>query len=88
MRVQYTSRGLGKRERGFSTFELKAVAIIISMKTFRYYLLSAQFIVYSDHNVLRAEFEKADIHDQLAKSQNVMAEYEFQIKHIDGRKML
>lgn len=45
-------------------------------------------MIYSDHHGLRAVFEKADIHDRLARWLDFVAEYEFQMKYVDSIRRL
>lgn len=62
--------------------------MISSMRTFRHYLLSGSFVVYSDHEALRSAIKKNYIHGRLTRRLKLIAEYEFEIRHLPGKKML
>lgn len=75
-------------ENRYITFEQEAVAVIVSLKKIRHYLLSGPFVIYSDHQALRTTLGKTDVHGRLALWLNFMAEYEFEIRHLPGRRTL
>lgn len=54
--VQCASRGLAKTERTYSTFEEDVPAVIFALKKFLHHLWGGPFILYGDHNALRATF--------------------------------
>lgn len=51
---------------------------------FRRHLLGTVFIVLSQYQALRAEFEKLDNHGPLCRWLHIMEEYEFEIRHEDS----
>lgn len=71
--IQLASRNLVESERVYSTFGREAAAMTYALKNFRNYLLTASFVVYSDHEALRAALEKADIHDRLPRGLHLVA---------------
>lgn len=84
--VQYESRGLTKKERRYNTFERVALSVVFAVKTFRHYLLGGPFVVYSDHQALKTSFAKHDMHGKLGRWLKFLAEYEFKICELAGRK--
>lgn len=82
--AQSENQGLTKVERCYRTFKKEAVAKLFALKNLRHYLFLAVFVVRIDHNGVSAAFEKADIHGWLAWWLDFMAEYEFQIKDVEG----
>lgn len=84
--MQFASRKLTPAETNYSTFEQEEVAVVFSLKKFRYFLLNDAFVVHSGHQALRTAFAKRDVHGRIARWLNLMAEYRFEIKHIPGRE--
>lgn len=58
MRAMHFARCyLNRFEKSYSIFKREAVAIIFALKKYSYYLLSAPFMVYSDHRAVKKAFE-------------------------------
>lgn len=61
--VHFASRYLNRCEESYSTFEREGAAIIFALNKYRPYILSAPFMVYSDHRALKTAFEESDLMD-------------------------
>ena len=51
--ISYASRTLQKHEKNYSTIEKECLAVIWSIKYFKYYLGGHKFTIYSDHQPLK-----------------------------------
>ena len=65
MPVLYASRSLKGAKRQYSVTDLKALAVVWAVKTFRL-LKSTRFKVVTDHNALKALVHKATLEGRLA----------------------
>lgn len=46
----------------------------------------SSFMIYSNHEALKTEFEKSDRHGLLITYLDLTAEYEFRIRHVHGSR--
>ena len=67
MPVLYASRSLKGVKRRYSVTDLKALAIVLEVKTFRLYVMGTHFKVVTDHNALKALVHKATLEGRLAQ---------------------
>lgn len=66
--VLYESRTMKKSERKYDMCEKEALAVIIALKKFRFYVLSAiQFHSITDHQALKHAFQEKDVNRGLAR---------------------
>ena len=56
--IGYVSRSLNKAERGYSTIEKEALAIIFGVKKFNQFLYSQKFTIQTDHKPLEGLFNE------------------------------
>ena len=56
--IGYVSRSLNKAERGYSTIEKEALAIIFSVKKFNQFLYGQKFAIQTDHKPLEELFNE------------------------------
>ena len=56
--IGYVSRSLNKAERGYSTIEKEALAIIFGVKKFSQFLYGPKFTIQTDHKPLEGLFNK------------------------------
>ena len=66
MPVLYASRSLKGAERRNSVTDLKALAVVWAVKTFRFYVMGSIFKAVTDHNALKALVHKATLEGRLA----------------------
>ena len=66
MPVLYASRSLKGAERQYSVTDLKALAVVWTVKTFRLYVMGTHFKVVTDHNALKALVHKATLEGRSA----------------------
>ena len=81
--VSYASRALTNREKGFSTTEKEALAIVFATDQFRPYLLGRKFEVVTDHSALRW-LHPVEPKGRLARWVMHLQEYDFTVVHRSG----
>lgn len=59
--VAYYSRQTSPEEARFTSYDLETLAVVMSVKQFRAYLLGLKFTIVTDCNSVRATFEKKDM---------------------------
>ena len=81
--ISYASRALTDREKGYSTTEKEALAIVFATDHFRPYLLGRKFTVVTDHSALRW-LHSLEPKGRLARWVMHLQEYEFDVIHRSG----
>ena len=79
------SRALSSAETNYSSFEREALGIVFALKTFRHYLTSNRFKLYTDHQALKYVSNMKDPHGRIARWFTFLAEYDFEICYQAGR---
>lgn len=79
--VRFVDRIITRKQQRSSTFEQKALTIVLGLKESRHFLLCWLFISYSDYQALRNAFAKTNIYGRLSRWLNIMVEYGFGIWH-------
>lgn len=87
--IGYVSRSLNKAERGYSTIEKEALAIIFSVKKFNQFLYGQKFTIQTDHKPLEELFnEKKEVPQQVSPRVQqwalTLAAYEYKIAYKAG----
>ena len=87
--IVYVSRSLNKAERGYSTIEKEALAIIFGVKKFNQFLYGQKFTVQTDHKPLEGLFnEKKGVPQQASPRVQrwapTLAAYEYKIAYKAG----
>lgn len=85
--ISYISRQLKNAERNYSVTTLECLAVIWSIKAFRYYLYGRKFEVWTDHSSLQWLINLKDPSSRLARWSLLLSEYDFKIIHRPGSKM-
>ena len=84
--IRCSSRTLTKSEQNYSTTKKECLAVVWGIKTFRNYLISNRFQVYTDHYSLQwlksMKSESALLHRWAAQ----LEDYDFEILHRPGKK--
>ena len=87
--IGYVSRSLNKAERGYSTIEKEALAIIFGVKKFNQFLYGQKFTIQTDHKPLEELFnEKKEVPQQASPRVQrwalTLAAYEYKIAYKAG----
>jgi transposase InsO family protein len=87
--IAYASKSLTTGESHYGAYKLELSGLVFAMTHFRYYLLGKMFIVRTDHKGLewiRGRPAKA-LPALIYRWQDVLAEYNFKIEYIPGKKL-
>lgn len=85
--VAYFSKQTTKDEEHFHSYELETLAVVLSLKKFRTYLIGIPFKVYTDCNALRTTLTKRDLIPRIARWWLLLQEYNFSIEYRAGESM-
>ena len=77
MPVSYAGRSLKGAKRQYSMTDLKALAVVWAVKTFRLYVMGTRFKVVTDHNALIALVHKATLEGRLAQWADFLMGFKF-----------
>nr|CAI5831076.1 unnamed protein product [Callosobruchus analis] len=86
--VMYFSRATSRDEKVFHSYELETLAVVESIKRFYIYLAAIHFTVVTDCSAVRSTFTKRDLLPRIARWWLNIQDYDFEIKHRPGNKML
>ena len=84
--IAYASKKLDKHQRRYSVTRRELLAAVTFINQFRHYLLGRRFKLRTDHSSLRWLKDFKDPQGQLARWLEVLAQYDFEIVHRDGKK--
>lgn len=79
--VAYFSKQTTNDEVHFHSYELETLAVVLSLKKFRTYLIGIPFKVYTDCNALRTTLTKRDLIPRIARWWLLLQEYNFSIEY-------
>jgi hypothetical protein len=90
--ISYFSKHTTANERKFHSFELKALAIVSSVRRFRQYLLGRSFTIVTDCAAVRNAFSKGEVNARIGRWVLELSEYRFtivrrsnlQMRHVDA----
>ncbi|GKE21220.1 RNA-directed DNA polymerase [Tanacetum coccineum] len=82
--VAFFSEKLNETRRKYSTYDKEFYIIICSLKYWHHYLISKEFILYSDHEALKYNNGQHKLKPRHAKWVEFMQSYTFSIKHKAG----
>jgi transposase InsO family protein len=85
--IAYASRQLNKAEQAYSASESELLAVVWATKYFRCYLYGRKFLVRTDHSALTFLHKFADNNSRLMRWSLRLAEFDFVVEHIPGRKV-
>lgn len=85
--VAYFSRQTTREEEVWHSYELETMAVVMSLKKFRVYLIGIEFKVITDCNALRATLTKRDLLPKVARWWLILQEYNFSIEYKPGHNM-
>ena len=84
--ISFASRSLTKAEKKYCVTRKEMLALVWAVGQFRPYVLGKPFKVRTDHSVLQWLYSFKEPEGQLAKWQESLAEYEFNVQHRPGKK--
>jgi predicted aspartyl protease len=84
--ISFGSRTLTKEERNYCVTRKELLAVVYFLKLYRHYLLGRKFIIRTDHHALQWIFKLKDPTGQIARWQERLTDYDFEIIHRPGIK--
>jgi transposase InsO family protein len=84
--VAYASHKLRPPETKFSATEIECYAAVFACRSFRQYIYGYRFTLRTDHSALVCLFNLTNPKPRLARWVMEMAEYEYEVKYIPGKK--
>lgn len=85
--VAYFSRQTTREEEFWHSYELETMAVVLSLRKFRVYLIGIEFKVITDCNALRSTLTKRDLLPKVARWWLMLQEYNFSIEYRPGHSM-
>ena len=86
--IAFASRSLNPAERNYSVTRRELLAVVWALPHFKIYLISQPFLLRTDHSSLKWLLSFKDPSGQLARWQQILAEFNFAIEHRPGARHL
>jgi len=84
--ISYASRVLTRAEKNYCVTRRELLAVVTFIKQYRHFLLGRKFMVRTDHRPLVWLFHLRDPTGQIARWQEILASYDFEILYRPGEK--
>jgi hypothetical protein len=84
--IFYEYRKLNEHEVNYVNHDMELDAIVHALKMWRNYLLGRIFVLMTDHSGLRYLFNQPKLNVRQARWMYLLSEFDFEIKHIKGKK--
>ena len=84
----YYSRLTSNAEQNYHSYELETLAVVESLKKFRCYLLGRKFKIVTDCRAFKDTMSKQKMNARVARWVVALAEFEYEVEHRPGEKML
>ena len=84
--IAYYSRKLNKAEKEYSVTDKEALAVIASLKHFRYIIFGYKIQVYTDHAAITEIFKNPQLSGKRARWHLIACEYDITLHYIPGSK--
>jgi len=82
--IAYFNKKLNDARQRYSTYDKKIYTIIQALRYWRHYLLSQDFVLYSDHETLRYRNSQKRLNARHNKWAEFLQDYTFVLKHNAG----
>jgi hypothetical protein len=83
--ICYESIKLKEHEINYATHDLELEIIVHALRMWRHYLMGRKIELRIDHSGLKYLFEQLTLNDRQTRWMEFVSEYNFDIKHINGR---
>ena len=84
--ISFSSRTLSKAERNYCVTRKELLAVITFIKQYRHFLLGRKFLIRTDHRPLQWVFKLQDPTGQIARWQETLASYDFDLIYRPGQQ--
>lgn len=85
--VAYYSQQTSPEQKKLHSYELETLAVVLSLRHFRTYLLGHEFKVVTDCSALRTAFSKKDLIPRVARWWLEVQDFNFSAEHKPGSQM-
>ena len=83
--IGYYSRKLNEAERKYCVTDKESLAVVNSLKHFRFIIFGHKITIYTDHSAVREIFNNPNLSGKRARWFLIARDYEISIKYIPGR---
>ncbi|OMH79788.1 Retrovirus-related Pol polyprotein from transposon, partial [Zancudomyces culisetae] len=83
--IEFASRTTNKSEQNYSICHLEALAVIWSVKKFKYYLWGRRFKIRTDHKSLLQIFNGSELTGRITRWAMILRSYDYYIEHLPGK---
>lgn len=83
--IAYFSEKLNDAKRKYSSYDKEFYAVVQALKKWRHYLMSKEFILYSDNHALQFIMQQPKLSQRHAKWVEYLQSFHFVLKHITGQ---
>jgi hypothetical protein len=83
--ISYSSQQLRCHEEHYPTHDLELVAVVMSLRTWRYYLLRNVVHIYMDHKRLKYIFTQSDLNMRQRRWIELIKNYELEVHYHPGK---
>jgi len=81
----YESRNIKEHEINYSTHDLELKSIVHALKMWRHYFIDKKCNLKTYYNGLKHLFENTTLNSRKTRWMGFLSEYNFDIKHIEGK---
>jgi len=85
--IEYFSKAASPAESRYHSYELETLAVVLSIKHFRHYLLGRNFVVFTDCNSLKASRTKHDLSPRAQRWWAYLQSFTFELQYREGKRM-
>jgi hypothetical protein len=82
--IAYTSKTMTGAQLNYATTEKELLTVVFALDKFRYYLVGAKIIIYTDHAALKHLVTKKDVKPRLIRWILLLQEFDIEIKDKKG----
>jgi hypothetical protein len=79
--ISYSLRQLRRHEENYSTHDVELAAVVMALRTWRYYLLGNVVHIYTDHKNLRYIFTQPDLNMRQRRWLELIKHYELKVHY-------
>ena len=84
--IAYYSRKMNQAEINYSVTDKESLAVVASLKHFRYLIFGHRVTVYTDHTAVRGIFNNPTLSGRRARWFEIAQDYDVQYRYIPGRQ--
>jgi hypothetical protein len=83
--ISYSSRQLRRHEENYPTHDFELAAMVMTLRTWRYYLLGNVVHIYTDHKSLKYIFTQPDLNMRQRRWIELIKNYELEVHYHPGK---